>query len=69
MKPKDDTPYFLAKNKGLIDCPPEDEYMHPVAADTPGSVLTAAGASSALTAADAASGTLTATDQRTGGPG
>jgi hypothetical protein len=39
------------------------------AADAAGSVLTAAGSSSALTASTTASGTLTATDQRTGGPG
>jgi trimeric autotransporter adhesin len=39
------------------------------AADTPGSVLTAAGAASALTASTAARSTLTAGDQRTGGPG
>jgi hypothetical protein len=39
------------------------------AADTPGSVLTAAGTASALTAATAAQSTLTASDQRTGGPG
>ena len=38
------------------------------AADKPGSVLTAAGASSALTASTAARSTLTAQDQRTGGP-
>jgi hypothetical protein len=39
------------------------------ASDVPGSTLSAAGASSALTAATAATGTLTAQDQRTGGPG
>jgi len=36
--------------------------------DAPAGVLTAAGASSTLTASTAASGTLTATDQRIGGP-